>query len=257
VTHPAPIRLAILDPQRLIREALQALLKAAGVTVVGEAASPAQLQDVMTAQHPDVVLITLEGWGEQEPALLQELSKVTERARTLVLTSQGDVTLHARVIEFGAMGVVLKTDSAQVLAKAVRKVNAGELWLNRSEAATIINRLTRKRTGDDPEALRLASLTPRERQIVALITEGLTNKDVAGRLFISEATARNHLTSILDKLQLRDRFQLTVYAFRRGLVRPPQPAMLLHGPDPPARSRARRVAPSPSRIDLPRSRRRS
>ena len=71
------------------------------------------------------------------------------------------------------------------------------------------------------------SLTPRERQIVALVTEGLTNKDIAERLFISEATARNHLTSILDKLDLTDRFQLTVYAFRRGLVLCPQtPAMV-------------------------------
>jgi DNA-binding NarL/FixJ family response regulator len=251
VAHPAQITLAILDPQRLIREALHALLKGAGVSVLGEATSPGQLRDVIDAQHPDVVLITLDGWGEHEPELLQELSKLTERARTLVLTAETDVTLHARVIELGAMGVVLKTESAHGLVKAVRKVQAGELWLNRSEAAAIINRLTRKRTDDDPEALRIASLTPRERQIVVLITEGLTNKDIAGRIFISEATARNHLTSILDKLQLRDRFQLAVYAFRRGLVPPPQPPSMLRPSEPPVPTRTRRVAPSRTRVAVP------
>jgi DNA-binding NarL/FixJ family response regulator len=160
---------------------------------------------------------------------LQELPTVTERARTLVLTSDVDVTRHARVIELGAVGVVLKTQSAQVLAKAIRSVHAGELWLDRAEAATIINRLTRKHAEDDPELLRIASLTPRENQTVALLTEGLTNKDIAARLFISEATVRNHVTSILDKLQLTDRFQLAVYAFRRGLVRCPPPLPMLRG----------------------------
>ena len=239
------IRVVIVEPQRLIREALHGLLKATpDMIVVGEASGASQLLKVVDAQRPDVVLITLDGWGEREVALLQQLPNVTERARTLVLTSDVDVTLHARVIELGAVGVVLKTQSAQVLVKAVRKVHAGELWLDRAEAATIINRLTRKHAEDNPEVRRIASLTPRQRQIVALITEGLTNKDMAARLFISEATVRNHLTSILDKLQLTDRFQLAVYAFRRGLVRCPQPPPMLRGagsagPDPqPARRAA-------------------
>lgn len=75
--------------------------------------------------------------------------------------------------------------------------------------------------------MKVESLTPRERQILMLVTEGLTNREIAERLFISEATARNHLTSILDKLDVTDRFQLTVYALRHGLVLCPQtPAML-------------------------------
>ncbi len=230
VAHPSQIRVAVLEPQQLIREALKALLKESRDTVVvGDAGSPAQLLSVMNAEHPDVVLVALEGWGDHESELLQDIPKLAERAPTLVLTSEADVRLHARVIELGAMGVVLKTHSSQVLAKAVRKVRAGELWLDRSEAAAIINRLTRKRAAEDPETERIASLTPREHEIMVLVTEGLTNKEVAARLFIRETTARNHLTAILDKLQLKDRFQLVVYAFRRGLVRYPQPSLLLRG----------------------------
>jgi DNA-binding NarL/FixJ family response regulator len=222
VTHHTQTTLVIVDGNCLIREGLHALLMNSGdVVVVGEVGEPEHVLGVVSAQHPDVVLVTLDGWGERERALLQALPKIAEQARTLVLTSEVDVTLHARAIELGALGVVLKTESAEVLTKAVRKVHAGELWLDRARTATIINQLTRKRAEDDPEVLRIASLTPRERQIVALVTEGLTNKAIAGRLVISEATARNHLTSILDKLQLKDRFQLAVYAFRRGLVRSP------------------------------------
>jgi DNA-binding NarL/FixJ family response regulator len=233
VAHPSQIRIVVLEPQQLIREALKALLtESRDTVVVGDAGSLAQLLDVIDAEHPDVALVALEGWGDREPDLLQDIPKMTKQAPTLVLTSEADVGLHARVIELGAMGVVLKTQSSQVLAKAVRKVRAGELWLNRSEAAAIVNRLTRKRAAADPESERIASLTPRERQIMVLITEGLTNKELAARLFIQETTARNHLTSILDKLQLKDRFQLVVYAFRRGLVRYPQPTLMLRGAEP-------------------------
>jgi two-component system nitrate/nitrite response regulator NarL len=254
VTRQVGIQVVLVEQQRLIREALQALLKASGeVIVVGEAATASELLKVVDVQHPDVVLIVLEGGGERDLALLQQLPKVAERVRTLILTSDVDVGLHARVIELGAMGVVLTTHSAQQLMKAVQKVHAGELWLDRAEAATIVNRLTRKGGDMDPESARIASLTPRERQIVVLITEGLSNKGISDRLFISEATARNHVTSILDKLELTGRFQLVVYAFRRGLVSCPQTPAMLRGAeslasDPKTQRRAAKLA-RPLRLD--------
>jgi two-component system, NarL family, nitrate/nitrite response regulator NarL len=254
VTRQGRIRLVLVEPLRLIRDALQALLKATGdVVVVGEATGASDLMKVIDAHHPDVVLITLDAGGERELALLQQLPKVAERARTLVLTSDVDVDLHARVIELGAMGVVLKTHSAQQLLKAVQKIHAGELWLDRAEAATIVNRLTRKGVDTDPELVRISSLTGRERQIVVLITEGLSNKDISERLYISEATARNHVTSILDKLELTNRFQLVVYAFRRGLVSCPQTPAILRGvsafgSEPSAPRRGRKLTP-PLRLD--------
>jgi two-component system, NarL family, nitrate/nitrite response regulator NarL len=226
MTDTPIIRLVLAESQRLIREAFRALLeKTDGIAVVGDAEAVEELIEVVETQHPDVVLLAMDRWNEREIGLLERLS---ERTRTLVVTADVDPNLHARAIQMGAMGIVLKTQPAHILVKAVQKVHAGELWLDRAQTADLVNRLTRKRTEEeDPEAVRIASLTARERQIVTLITEGLKNKDIAGQLSISEATARNHLTSILDKLALSNRFQLAVYAFRKGLVVCPQTPALL------------------------------
>jgi DNA-binding NarL/FixJ family response regulator len=218
----------LVETHRLLREALRSLLDGiGGFAVVGEASSAIEVLGALQSTSADVVLLAMDGSGERDFALLQRLPDISERASVLVMTSDCDPTLHTQAVELGAMGIVTKDQSPDVLAKALRKVVAGELWLDRMRTAGVVNRLTRRSIDVDPEAAKIESLTPRERQIVTLVTEGLTNKDIGERLFISEATARNHLTSILDKLDLPDRFQLTVYAFRRGLVVCPQtPAML-------------------------------
>jgi DNA-binding NarL/FixJ family response regulator len=218
----------LAECHNLIREALRTLLETmGGFTMVGEASGPQEVLDLIQKHQPDVVLLMMDGSSEREAALLHRLPDIAEQASVLVVTGDAESALHTEAIELGAMGVVMKDQSAQVLAKALRKVCAGEIWLDRARTSGVLNRLTRRRVDVDPEVAKVETLTPRERQVVELITEGLTNKDVADRLFISEATARNHLTSILDKLDLGDRFQLTVYAFRRGLVLCPQtPAML-------------------------------
>jgi DNA-binding NarL/FixJ family response regulator len=226
------IRLVLVERQRLIREALQALLeKANGLSIVGDAATAEELPSIVEDQHPDVVLLAMDGWGEREVTFLEVLPWLSERTRALLVMSDVDPNLHARAIQLGAMGIVLKTQAARSLVKAVQKVHAGELWLDRAQTADLVNRLTRKRTEEDPEAAKIGSLTAREREIVTLVTEGLRNKDLADRLSISEATARNHLTSILDKLALSNRFQLAVYAFRKGLVPCPQTPAILRRTD--------------------------
>jgi DNA-binding NarL/FixJ family response regulator len=218
----------IVERHQLTREAFRALLESGGgVTTVGEAAEAAEVLGMIERARPDAVLLFVDGSGEPEVALLHILPEIAERTYPLIVTGETDAALHAQAIELGARGVVLKDQPSTVLTKAVEKVCAGEIWLDRARTAGVLSRLTRRRVDQDPESMKIDSLTPRERQIVALVTEGLTNKDIAERLFISEATARNHLTSILDKLDVTDRFQLTVYAFRRGLVLCPQtPAML-------------------------------
>jgi two-component system, NarL family, nitrate/nitrite response regulator NarL len=228
MSYTSVIRVALVEPHRLIRDALHALLEQTpGMTVVGEADTVEKLLQVVENRRPDVVLLVMNGWGEREVTLLEALPGLSERTRALVITADLDPNLHARAIQLGAMGIVLKTQTAPTLVKAVQKVHAGELWLDRSQTADLVNRLTRKRTAEDPEAAKVGTLTAREREIVTLVSEGLKNKDIAERLSISEATARNHLTSILDKLALTNRFQLAVYAFRKGLVACPQtPAML-------------------------------
>lgn len=222
------VRVGIVEGHVLLREAFKSLLAGSdSVSVVGEASGGPDVLTMIETQRPDAVLLVLDGTSEHEMALLNHLPVIGERTNVLVVTAETDAALHAQAIEMGARGVVLVDQPGHVLVKALQKVCAGEIWLDRARTAGVLNRLTRRRLDEDPEALKIESLTPREREIVHLVTEGLTNKDIAERLFISEATARNHLTSILDKLDVADRFQLTVYAFRRGLVLCPQtPAML-------------------------------
>jgi DNA-binding NarL/FixJ family response regulator len=104
-----------------------------------------------------------------------------------------------------------------MLGRAIRTVHSGELWLDRVTATTVLIRRRRAYQGDE-ETAKAATLTTREREIVALVADGLTNASIGERLFISPITVRNHLTSILGKIGVADRFQLAVYAFKRGLV---------------------------------------
>jgi DNA-binding NarL/FixJ family response regulator len=228
MSEVGPVRVGIVEGYSLVRQAFRSLLESGGaISVVGDAAGGADVLTMLETHRPEVVLLIMSGNSEREFALLRDLPAIAEYAHALVVTPHLDTALHAEAIELGARGVVLADQPAHTLVKAVLKVSAGEIWLDRAHTAGVVRRLTRRRPDEDPESAKIDSLTPREKEIVALVTEGLNNKDIAQRLFISEATARNHLTSILDKLDLADRFQLTVYAFRRGLVLCPQtPAML-------------------------------
>jgi two-component system nitrate/nitrite response regulator NarL len=227
--NPGGITVALVEPQLLIREALGLLLGAdQGVTVVAEAPTPAELLVALRGRRVQVVLMSVEPGGEDPLGPLGDLAALlSEHGRTLVLTGDPDPGLHLQLIELGAMGVFMKDQTSDVLAKAIRKVHAGELWLDRTRTASVITRLTGGRRDEHVESAKVQSLTAREREVVALVADGMTNKQIAERLFISEATARNHLTSILAKLDLPDRFQLAVYAFRRGLVLCPQTSAML------------------------------
>jgi DNA-binding NarL/FixJ family response regulator len=136
------IRLVLVESQRLIREALQSLLQSTGdVIVVGGASRPQELLDALDAHQPDVVLLVLDGRADRDIAVLQELPAVSARARTLVLAPEADAAFQADAIRLGAMGVVLKTQSAHLLMKAVQKIHEGELWLEREKSADVVNRL--------------------------------------------------------------------------------------------------------------------
>jgi len=226
---PKVVRVGLVESHTLFRDAIRTLLNESGeILVVGEASDAAGVLAMIAEQKPDALLFVMNGNAEHALSMLSRISDIADQTNVLVATDQDDPVLHMHAIELGARGVVMLDQSGQLLIKALRKVCEGEVWLDRVRTAGMVNRLTRRRSADqDPEMVKIESLTTREREIVTLVTEGLTNKEIAARLFISEATARNHLTSILDKLDVTDRFQLTVYAFRRGLVLCPQtPAML-------------------------------
>jgi DNA-binding NarL/FixJ family response regulator len=220
-------RLVVVEWHSLLRDALACLLRSAEFATTTDAGTSEHL-DVTLCQHqPDVVVVGIDPDVPASLALVGQIPAIARQWPTLVVTVPQHPTIHARAIELGAMGIVTRDQPGDILIKAVRKILAGELWLDRTRAAGVVARLRGSVAGEDHDLDRIDALTRREREIVDLITEGLTNKLIAGRLCISEATVRNHLTSVLDKLDLADRFQLAVFAFRRGLVPYPHPAALL------------------------------
>src|SRR6185369_1220329 len=155
--------------------------------------------------------------------LIRAALNSTNQARLLVLTETLDLEAHRRAVHMGAMGLVLKDRAAEVLIKAIEKVHDGEVWLDRSLTASVLTEMSRanKAAEPDPEAAKIATLTKREREIIIFVCQGLKNRQIADKLFLSEATVRNHLTSILSKLELSDRFELALFSYRHGLGKPP------------------------------------
>jgi DNA-binding NarL/FixJ family response regulator len=221
------ITVVVIESVALLRQALGMLLRQTpGFHVLAEVGAAADVLPALHLHRPNVALFRCDEGSESSLPLLQQIGAASERARTILVTSSSDPGVTARSIELGALGVVSWDESADLLFKAIRKVHNGEMWLGRSGTAAIITRLS-SRTRKDPDTMNVESLTRREWDIVTLVAEGLKNQQIAERLCISQATVRNHLTSILDKLGVANRFELAVYAFRRGLVACPQtPAML-------------------------------
>jgi len=224
VSDRGPIRILIVDDHAILRKGLRMLIEdQPGMSVIGEASNGAEAVEIATREQPEIILLDLDLGGKNGLDLLPELISTSNLVRVIVLTGVRDPEMHHRAVAFGAIGLVFKEQASEVLVKAIEKVNAGEAWFDRTLMATALNKMSRSKAGnkDDPEAARIASLTEREKEVVALVAQGLNRKQIAEELFISEATARNHLTSILNKIGVSDRLELAFYAYRHGLAKPP------------------------------------
>lgn len=228
----AHINVVLVERQALYRDALASLLNVEDFVVAANVGAVAELEPALRAQVVDVAIVRVDTQSSTSLAILEELPRLGDRVRALVLASVQDTAVYARAIELGARGVLSCDEPASVLRQAVRAVHGGELWIDRRCTSAVVTCLVKGREPRNREQIKIESLTRREREIVALVTEGLRNKQIAERLFISEATVRNHLTSILDKLELGDRFDLAVYAFRRGMVSYPQSSDAVPAIDP-------------------------
>lgn len=222
-TSPAsPIRLIIIDDHVVVRAGLRMLIEnRPGFEVVGEASTLPQALQVAQQQPCDVVLLDLDMGGQDGSELIVPLMEMQPDAQVLILTGMRDPTIPHQVTALGARGIVMKEHASEALLKAIECVHRGELWMDRSLMASVIADLRcLPETKVDPEAAKIGTLTPREREVIALIGEGLKNKDIAKRLFLSETTVRHHLTSVFAKLDVSDRLELVIYAYRHGLIQP-------------------------------------
>lgn len=225
MTSPASNQLTVLivDDHLMVRAGLGKLLEAAGMQVVGMAGKRAEAIALAAREKPDVILLELEVDGEDMLRFIPEMREVARNARVLILTEPRKQEGHQRAVQAGAVGVIFKNQEAEILIKAVRKVHEGEVWLDRATMGNLFNEMTRKKSdGRDPHETRKESLTEREHQVISLIAEGLKNKQIAQRLFISETTVTHHLSSIFSKLDVSDRLELVIYAFGHDLARLPK-----------------------------------
>lgn len=219
-----PIRVLLVDDHAILRSGVRLLLESGGgMRVVGEAADRQQAVALARREQPDSILLDLDLPGTHGLELLPELLAAAPSARVIILTGVNDPEAHASAMRLGARGLVRKEKAPEVLLKAVEKVHHGELWLDRSLLTSLLDERAGAGNHRRPnvEAVKIASLTEREREVVSLIGEGLKNKQIAERLFISEGTVRNHLTTIFGKLDVSDRFELMMYAYRHDLAKPP------------------------------------
>jgi DNA-binding NarL/FixJ family response regulator len=213
----------LVDSQSLLRAGLRLILEEEPeFAVVSEASSREEALEGARLR-PDIILLNLNSGAEPNLDLLTDLSIVAEGARVLVLIGDCDLECRRRVVRLGVKGLVQKTESPDRLIAAVKRVYAGEVWLDPKTISHVLDDLLRP--GDAKQSDGVLSngvrLTARERDIIALIGEGLKNKQIAERLCISEPTVRHYLTSIFEKVGVKGRQGLIVYAYQHGLAKPP------------------------------------
>ncbi len=219
----APIRILLIDDHAIVRQGLQMFIDAQpGLKVIGMAENRATALEIAEREQPDIILLDLDLGSDSGIDVLPALPAAAPHARVILLTGARDAEQHLQAVQRGAMGVVLKDQAAESLTAAIKNVHGGGAWLDPSLTARLLSRRTNPQQARDPEADKIAALTPREREIVALICEGLQNNDISARLTISSATVRNHLGAIFNKLGVTSRLELAIYAFRHGLAKPPQ-----------------------------------
>lgn len=216
----APIQVLLIDDHTVVRTALRMLIEShPGFVVVGEAADRRGALALLAQVQPDVILLDIALSQISGVDLIPELRARAPRARVLLLTGIQDIEEHRRAVRLGARGVVLKDQAPAVLVKAIERVHAGEVWLDGMMVADLVSEIA---AGSEPPAEpQPVPLTERERQVIALVCEGLPNRAIAERLMISETTVRHHLTSVFNKLGVNSRLELVIYAYRHGLARPP------------------------------------
>ena len=202
----------IVDDHAMVRQGLQALLSSRPeVQVVGEAADGAQALQLAQDLQPEVILLDLLMPEMDGVAVLQQLGQLGLRSRILILSSSLEDERVLAAVRAGADGYILKASRVGELVQAIMRVAQGQRVLDPAVAQVLVDYLH--------DADPVASLSAREREVFDQLARGRSNSEIAAALHIGEATIRTHVASVLEKLSLRDRTQIIIYALKRGLIR--------------------------------------
>ena len=206
----------VVDDQELFRGGLVGLLQERGIRVLGEAGLGADAIHLATELHPDVAVMDLSMPGMSGIEATQRLTTVAPLTRVLVLTVNVDEQHVVDALLAGAHGYLLKDAPIAQVVEGIRAVARGESMISPRIAGHLVRRV--REPAEVDHSLGGAELTPREHEVLELLARGLDNAEIADALFLSQHTVKNHVSSILTKLQVANRIQAAVRAVRSGLV---------------------------------------
>ena len=215
------IRIVLVDDQELVRTGFRMVLDAQpDMTVVGEAADGLAAVEFARTHSADVMVMDARMPRMDGVAATRRIRQAGDRPRVLMLTTFDLDEYAFAALKAGASGFLLKDVPPEELLFAIRAVHSGDAVVAPSTTRRLLDRFAPMLpAGDSQAASELEELTERERQVLVLVAQGLSNAELAQRLFVSEATVKTHVGRILAKLGLRDRVQAVVYAYENGLVR--------------------------------------
>lgn len=215
------IKVLLVDDHRSVLWGLERLIESVAprMQVVASVTHGVAAMEALVRHQPDVVLLDLDLGNDSGLSVLERMLAAAS-TNVLILSGLADAQIRQEAIRRGARGMVHKSESAEVILKAVERVNEGEMWVDRATAAQLLTGAFGKAaTPPDPRAAALAALTPKEREIIAFVVRqrGASNKVMADTLCISAHTLRNHLAAIYGKLDVHSRLDLYMFAQEQGL----------------------------------------
>jgi len=207
-----PIQVLLADDHQIVRQSLKVLLEREGLKIVGEASNGQEAVKIAESLHPDVAVLDVSMSVLNGIDAAKEIQKVSPQTKTVFLTVHDEDPYLLDALRVGAKGYVVKTHAAENLVQAIREASRGGVYLSPEVSRAVVQAYQNK------TELSAEPLSPRERQVLQLIAEGKTTKEVAGVLNISVKTAETHRTRIMEKLDIHETAGLVRYAIRRGLV---------------------------------------
>lgn len=207
------MRVLLAEDHQIVRQGVRSLLEKAGHEVVGEASDGREAVQLARTLSPDIAVLDVAMPRMNGLDTAREIRSLSPKTRTILLTMYTDKAYILEAIKVGAKGYVVKTEAADDLIRAIREISRGEMYLSPSIANSIVGAYL------DDSQLPADSLTRRERQVLHLIAEGNTTKEIAHQLNISFKTADSHRSHLMRKLDLHDIAGLVRYAIQKGIIR--------------------------------------
>lgn len=209
-----PLQIILADDHQIVRQGLKALLEREGFKVAGEASDGHEAIRLAQRLQPDLAVLDLMMPSLNGLDASREIAKVSPRTRSILLTMYTEEPYILEALQAGMRGYVVKSQAVEDLVQAVREVNRGAIYLSPTISRAVVEAYLAK-TDLPPDPL-----TPREREVLQLVAEGKSTKNIAEILGISVKTAESHRTRMMGKLDIHETASLVRYAIRRGLVRP-------------------------------------